>query len=587
MKHVACYDPKFPRPKMVRKTYRILNGHWQFTFDDLNEGIKKQWYLKSFKGQTILVPYTYQTIKSGIHDETYHETLWYERLFHIDEKELNKQTMLHLDGSDYETTVWVNGQQVGQSQGGYTRHSFDISSTLNIGDNRLTIRINDTFSTEQPRGKQRWKTENFGCWYHETSGLWKDVWLEFLNPIHLVSATTMPASQYGQLSVSYRLSKYITNTEIETIVSYSGEKIYQGRLSALRSHMDIQIDLKTANDQFKCAYWSVEQPNLYDVKHIVYVNGKMVDSVDSYVGIRYWKTDQDKIMLNHEIAYLQMILDQGYDPDSGLTQTVDQLEKDIQLIKALGYNGVRKHQVIADERFYYLCDVYGLYSWLEMPSAYEFSNRMLNAFTNEWIKVIEQYKMYPSIMAYVIFNESWGIFDVASNKIQQLAINGLYALTKSLDDTKFVIGNDGWEHTQTDLLTIHNYTQDQSLFAQTFSNIDHLIKNNRIGLEKNKQLFAHGYSYQGQPILISEYGGVSIASTKGWGYGDKAQDLLSFEKRLKSLTKTIHQNHHISGYCMTQLTDVEQETNGLLTADRKPKISVDKYKHINDRRGNN
>jgi hypothetical protein len=288
------------------------------------------------------------------------------------------------------------------------------------------------------------------------------------------------------------------------------------------------------------------------------------------------------IYLNRDPIYLKMLLDQGYFLNSGLTPISEaDIIKDIELTKQMGFNGIRKHQKIEDERFYYYCDILGLYVWLEMPSPYEFSNNMSKKITEEWIKIVKQYRHYPSIMTYVLFNESWGIPSVKYDKKQQNLTLSLYYLTKSLDQSRFVISNDGWEHTKSDIITIHNYVEEGKDLFKIYANLETHLSNQYENTHQVKQVFASNFSYEGQPIVFSEYGGIAFTKDQGWGYGRKVDDEITFINRLEGLTDAIKKIKKISGYCLTQTTDVEQEVNGLLKPNREPKIEIDTIQRIN------
>lgn len=264
-----------------------------------------------------------------------------------------------------------------------------------------------------------------------------------------------------------------------------------------------------------------------------------------------------------------------------MTPTLDELKEDVGLTKQMGFNGIRKHQKIEDERFYFLCDVYGLYVFLEMPSTYEFNQQFMNRFTTQWLSILDQYYNYTSIICHVLFNESWGIHHVSSHPEEQAFSVSMYHLTKAKDPTRFVISNDGWEHTKSDLITIHNYYETGSELYQLYQNIEERLNDIYTNNLNVRKLFSRGFSYEGQPILISEYGGISFSNDEGWGYGNKVNSKNAFQDRLKGLTDAIFEIKNVSGYCLTQTTDVYQETNGVLTFDRKPKLEIEAYKKIN------
>jgi hypothetical protein len=216
-----------------------------------------------------------------------------------------------------------------------------------------------------------------------------------------------------------------------------------------------------------------------------------------------------------------------------------------------------------------------------MPSAYEFNQTMMNRVTQEWLSILKSHLNNPSIMTYVLFNESWGVPSIISSKSQQDFTVGLYYLTKSIDQSRFIISNDGWEHTLSDLITIHSYLPYQIDLENAYQDMDKILKNEYGKDTKARLVFAEGYNYQNQPIIISEYGGIAFESQSGWGYGDQVKTQEEFLTRLEGLTTAIKEMKDVSGYCLTQTTDVEQEVNGLLDSYRNPKIDVQLIREIN------
>ncbi len=209
-----------------------------------------------------------------------------------------------------------------------------------------------------------------------------------------------------------------------------------------------------------------------------------------------------------------------------------------------------------------------------MPSAYEFNQIMMERVTSEWQAILKSHYHFPSIMAYVLFNESWGVPSIISSKDQQDFTVGLYHLTKAIDSSRFIISNDGWEHTLSDLITIHSYLPYQDDLAKAYQNMDKILSNEFVKDAQARLVFAEGYFYQNQPIIISEYGGIAFESKSGWGYGDQVKTEEEFINRLSGLTQAIKEIKDVSGYCLTQTTDVEQEVNGLLDPYRNPKVDL-------------
>jgi hypothetical protein len=579
MNYTKSYIKDYPRPSLVRNSFLLLNGIWDFRFDEKDSGLKSNWSHGFVKEYDIKVPFSYLTIKSQVNIQKRVDVIWYQRIY---KKSSNLNHILHLEGSDDYTMIWINGIYIGDHEGGYDRISYDISHALNQDDNLIVIRVQDDFRTDKPRGKQRWKPENFGCWYHETTGIWKTVWMEFVDSFHIKNIQFMANLDQRLLTVDYELNQLKNDLSIEIYVEFNHQEVSYIEQKITRLKDKITFSIQTEEDQFKIKTWSSNHPNLYDVKIIIKDKEKVYDQVLSYFGVTKWRSIQKGIYLNDQPTYLKMLLDQGYWPESGLTPNSEEdIIKDILLTKEMGFNGIRKHQKIEDDRFYYFCDLLGLYVWLEMPSAYEFNQVMMNRITHEWLNILNSHLNFPSIMTYVLFNESWGVPSIINSKDQQDFTVGLYYLTKSIDQSRFIISNDGWEHTLSDLVTIHNYLPYKVDLENAYREMDKIVNNEYVKEAKARLVFAEGFKYQNQPIIISEYGGIAFETKSGWGYGDLVKTDEEFINRLSGLTEAIKEMKDVSGYCLTQTTDVEQEVNGLLDPYRNPKIEIQIIQKMN------
>lgn len=578
----------YPRPQFVRNNWLNLNGEWNFLFDDENIGEQKQYYNSFPHSSKINVPFTYETKMSGINDESIHENIWYQKS--IDIKKASKENMiLHFEGSDFITKLWINGKYVGMNVGGYHRFSFNITNFIIEGENNFTIKVEDSLSKSQPRGKQRYKKDSWKCWYIQTTGIWKTIWLERVEQTYIISSKLTP--NFDEENIEIELLTNIDESdnkfEVETEILFNDGITNSIRLPIENNSLKYTIDIYKNTSKNQVQYWSPKHPNLYDIVYKLYCNDKLVDEVYSYFGLRKISIDKDKILLNNEEIYLKMILDQGYWKDTHLTiPNEDALIKDINLVKKYGFNGIRKHQKIEDERFLYYCDINGILVWSEMANCYEFNDQSIEYFMNEWIKVVKQNYNHPSIITWVPINESWGIPNIYNDKKEQSFANSLYYLTKSIDKTRPVITNDGWEHTISDIITIHDYKQDGKLLYNTYNDKELSIINNKLECNGKHKLFSENYEYKGQPIVMSEYGGISLNSDKGWGYGKQVKDENEFIKRYEELTTAIKDTKYFSGYCYTQLSDVQQETNGLVDENRNEKFSdniISKIKQLNEK----
>ena len=586
---MKCYIKDYPRPQFVRRNWENLNGEWNFIFDDNDEGETKEYYKEFPMSTKIVVPFTYETELSGIKDESVHYIVWYNRKINIAREKLqNSKVILNFEGSDYKTKVWINGKYVGENIGAYSRFSFDIEKYAIEGENDITIKVEDSLSQEQPRGKQRYKKESWGCWYIQTTGIWKTVWLEWVSKKYLKRVKITPKTDTVQLEIETNLTEKDFEEQkyyIETEISFDGQILNSAREIINGNYEKIDVNVVKEGIKHNIQKWSINNPNLYDINYKLFCEDAVIDNVASYFGIRELEIKGNKIYLNEEELYLKLILDQGYWKESHLTPPSEEsLIKDIESVVAFGYNGIRKHQKVEDERFLYWCDVKGVLVWSEMASCYKFNDNSLQNFTNEWIRVVKQNYNHPSIITWVPINESWGIPKVSACKKEQNFANTLYYLTKAIDNTRPVITNDGWEHTISDIITIHDYKQDAELLYKEYVDTEKKVLNNSKEYNGKHRLFANGYQYKGQPIIMSEYGGIAINSEKGWGYGDHARDEKELIERFTKLTETIKSIPYVSGYCYTQLSDVQQEINGLMDENRNYKIDPSIIKNIDNMR---
>lgn len=579
------YIKDYPRPQFVRDEWMNLNGEWAFGFDDANTGESEGWPSQFGGDRKIAVPFTYETEASGIGEHDHHRYVWYHRTIDIPEEQAGKSVILHFQAVDYIAKIWVNGRYVGSHQGGYSAFSFDITPyAVYGGSNNVTVKVEDSMDAAQPRGKQRWTKDSFECFYVQTTGIWQSVWLEYVNPVHIEAVKMTPDIDTRSLKLEYQVRGNLDSGDIrlETIISLKGNRVKQFSLAIDRPWLQLDADLlHEMNGPWKMSYWTPATPNLYDIEFVLYKGNEKLDHVYSYFGMRKISTRDGQILLNNEPIYQRLLLDQGYWPESHLTPPSEEaILKDIDLILEMGYNGVRKHMKVEDPRFLYWCDVKGLLVWSEMAATFEFNDDAIQRFTNEWMDIVHQYYNHPSIITWVPFNESWGIMNVAKDRRQQAFTESIYHLTKSFDPMRLVVSNDGWEHTVSDILTLHDYVESGEEFRQRYSNKDDIV-NNRIAFNNRKYAYADGYRYNGQPVILSEFGGVAFKNDAGWGYGNQEATEESYLNRLKELHEAVKATDYIVGYCYTQITDVQQEVNGMLEENRELKVPLESIKELN------
>ena len=590
---VACYQKDYPRPQFVRSQWQNLNGTWAFAFDDENVGEANGWQNGIPAGMVIEVPFSYETTRSGIGDQTVHNNVWYQRTITVSKESLGTDRLIvHFEGSDYRTKVWLNGVYLGVHEGGYARFSFDLTQALCDGDNVLVVKVEDSLSESQPRGKQRWVDHNFACWYVQTTGIWKTVWMEQVPQQHIESVKITPNVQSRCVEIEGTICAGASkDLWLEVEVSFGGRCINKVMLPVLQERVSTTIDLydPQRTESWGAFLWSPQNPALYDLTFCLRLNNVTVDRVSSYFGLREIRIENGNILLNGGPLYQRLILDQGYWKDSHLTPPSEEaLIEDIDKIMALGYNGVRKHQKIEDERFLYWCDVKGLLVWSEMAAAYRFHDDAVQAFTNQWMEIVRQNYNHPSIITWTPFNESWGVPFVETNRTQQHFTEAIYHLTKSFDPYRPVIVNDGWEHTISDILTLHDYEAQGDALFDRYGNHKDDVLTSKVYLGAFKAALAKGFAYKGQPVIISEFGGIAFANgQQGWGYGDKVADEEAFLDRFDSVTTAIKKLPYVCGYCYTQVTDVQQEINGLMDETRQFKVNPERIKEINLRKESN
>lgn len=579
------YQKDYPRPQFLRTSWKNLNGTWDFRFDDSDCGEREQWFHDFIPETSICVPFTYETKMSGIGREETHSNVWYHRTVEISEDDyMDKRVLLHFEGSDYTTKVWVNRTYMGEHTGMYSRFTFDITNQLISGINHITVKAEDSMDTKQPRGKQRWRKESFDCWYVQTTGIWKTVWLETVPRDYLTELKITPLLQENSVELFGFSNVKEDGWSMQAIVSFDGMEVARTRTSVKSGEARMKLNLyNTEIDKWGIKSWSPEHPDLYDLEIQLYHQDELIDRIYSYFGMREIRVQGNQVLLNGDPLYQRLILDQGYWKDSHLTPPDEEaLIEDIDKVMALGYNGVRKHQKVEDERFLYWCDVKGLLVWSEIGSAYDFSDYAVSEFTRQWMEIVKQNYNHPSIITWTPFNESWGIREIKTNKKQQQFTQSIYYWTKSYDSDRPVILNDGWEHTISDIITLHDYEASGEVFFERYCDLCSGMEQNSVYHDKVHKPFAEGFYYAGQPVIISEFGGIAFHDgNSGWGYGEKVDGEEAFLSRFDSITTAIKKLPFVCGYCYTQVTDVQQEINGLMDADRNFKISPEKIKKIN------
>lgn len=577
MRHAKCYVPTYPRIQFVRDSYTNLNGKWDFVF--LPEDFRLCDISSITFDRTINVPYSYQTKFSGINDEKHHTYIAYRKKIKVEAKD-EKDIVLNFEAVDYECWLYVNGTFIGAHKGGYTRFSFEISSALVIGDNEITLIVKDGIEADKVRGKQSWMPNPWGCWYTATNGIWKSVWIEQVNHTRLNSVKVFPKKDNDSLLFEYDINAFRKGVSLTIVISYDEKLIQKVRLEPQSEHGNIEISIKNEYEPFRVQQWAPEHPNIFDIEYILEDNQGELDHVGSYTAYKSFERKGSLLYLNNNPTMLKMVLFQGYYKDGMTPESEEEYLEVVKLCKEIGLNGIRVHQKLESELFYYYCDIMGLMAFLEIPSPYEFSLRTINNMQNEFMEALNQYSNHPSIICYVPINESWGLPHISTSKREMDLASSLYYLAKSYDPDRLCIDNDGWEHTEnTDILSIHNYEQDPEKLARLYEDLENVLKdkNNTMNCRALNDI---GYTYKGQPMLLDEFVGTSYESSEGWGYGSTVKNDKEYEARLEKLILSAKNNPYLAGFCITQFNDTYQETNGLFDKDMKPKLPLETLRRI-------
>lgn len=584
-------DSAYPRPQLRRSQWTSLNGTWKFTYDDEAQYTRPS-DITSWDNY-IQVPFAPESIRSGIHDTGFHPNCWYEREFEVDAKD--KRVLLHFGAVDYRARVWVNGQFMIDHEGGHTPFSMDVTSVLcPEGPQTVTVWAeDDPHDLAKPRGKQDWQRHPHSIWYPRTSGIWQTVWLEEVPETYIQRLKWTPHFERWEIGFEgFVAGKMQKEMQLKVRLTVGCQLLVNDTYEVLNGEIHRRIALSDPgiDDYRNELLWRPEKPTLIDAQIQLWCQGELVDEVVSYTAMRTVSLQRDRFMLNGQPYYLRLVLDQGYWEDTLMTAPSDEaLRRDVELTKQMGFNGVRKHQKIEDPRYLYWADVLGLMVWEEMPSAYRFTPKSVERLTKEWTEVIERDASHPCVVVWVPFNESWGVPDLTATPAHRHWVQALYHLTKTLDPTRPVIGNDGWESTTTDILAIHDYDTKPHGLTKRYGpevKLSDLFDRQRPG---GRVLTLDGYPHQGQPIMLTEFGGIACTrpeeECQTWGYA-RSDNALEFQSQYAALLQAVNKIEIFSGFCYTQLTDTFQEANGLLYVDRTPKFPIEAIASATLGRGN-
>jgi len=565
--------PEHPRPQFQRNSWVNLNGEWTYRFDFGLSGKQRDFQNSAQFEGTITVPFCPESRLSGVEHKDFIKALWYQRIISIPESWQGKMIRLHFGAVDYASEVFIDGRSVGKHWGGTCSLDFDITDFVEPGSthNLVVYAFDDVRSRVQPSGKQCPDYNSRGCHYTRTTGIWQTVWMEAVSPYGIQSCHIIPNIDQEKLSLIPSFYKVKENSELKITVIEDGKTTLQEKIAAAQGS---PCSVRIKNPRL----WSPDNPFLYDlILEVIDQNGNVLDRVKTYAGMRKVHTKGNQIFLNNQPVYLRLVLDQGFYPNGIWTAPSDEaLKKDILLSKKAGFNGARLHQKVFEPRFHYWADKLGYLTWGESSSwGLDVTNgEAARNFLTEWADIVVRDRNHPSIIAWTPFNEAWG----GGERLERL-LKETYDLTKKLDPTRPINDSSGGIHIQTDLWTEHTYEQD----PEKLKNLLTPSEENKIWTRNPKQ----NSPYRGQPYLIDEYGGIKWIPTPeqkhaedSWGYGEDPRTLEQFYTRLEALTDVILSLDHICGFCYTQLTDIEQEQNGIYNYDRSEKFDMEKIHQI-------
>ena len=567
----------YPRPLLRRPAWYSLNGTWEFAIDA--DGVWRTADEVAWSDR-ITVPFAPEAPLSGIGRTTFFRACWYRRQCDLPPHEVAERWILHFGAVDWRATVWINGVFVGNHEGGYTPFCFDITDHLLGSSCEIVLRAeDDPLDLAKPRGKQDWQLEPHSIWYPRTSGIWQTVWLEKAPATRIGRITFTPnlarweigieAWLEGQRRPDLRLGVKLRSADV--VLASDTYQVISGEV-----HRAVALSDPGVDDSRNELLWSPHAPHLIDVDFELWgERGELLDQVRSYTALRSATVQGDRFLLNGRPYLLRMVLDQGYWPAGGLTAPTDaDLKRDVELAREMGFNGVRKHQKIEDPRYLYWADVLGLAVWEEMPSAYRFTRTSVERLSREWTAAIERDCSHPCIIAWVPINESWGVPNLPDNPRERHYVQALYHLTKTLDATRPVIGNDGWESVATDIIGVHDYDHDPDRIAKRYRAdevLPQLFKRERPG---GRLLVLEGHRMD-LPLMLTEFGGIALTAPQPgtWGY-TVCTTAEEFGRQYERLLSAVRNLGLMAGFCYTQFSDTYQEANGLLYADRRPKIPM-------------
>ncbi len=561
-----------PNPNFKRNDYIILNGQWDFEFDFGNSGKERNLFdVDAQFSKKINVPFCPESELSGIGYKDFMAAVWYKRTVEITEEQLKGKAFIIFGAVDFHASVYVNGAFAGEHFGGYTSFRIDATKFLKAGKNTITVCAqDDTRSPLQARGKQSELVYSHDCDYTRTTGIWQTVYMEFCPENYIKSVKYYPNITDGTLTIHAEL---VGNGNFSAKAFWDDKEVGTALTEALGQTATLTLNLSEKH------LWEVGKGGLYSLN--LSFGG---DEVSSYFGLREVKLTDNAININGKPVFQRLVLDQGFYPDGIYTApSAEALKNDILLSMEVGFNGARLHQKIFEPLFLHYCDELGYIVWGEHGNwgADHTNFESLRYFLLEIEEEIERDFNHPALIGWCPYNETW---DINGKKQDDDILRIVYRTVKNLDKTRPCIDTSGNFHVETDIFDVHDYDQDCDLFKSHYED----LTNKNILFDHQ----GHRQTWKGEPVFMSEYGGIRVElkefeendSKKAWGYGNAATSLEEFYARYDGLTTALIDCPKMIGFCYTQLTDVEQELNGIFRYDRTKKFDSEILYKINTKK---
>lgn len=551
--------PEHPNPQFERKDWLNLNGIWEFEIDPGDSGRDRQLYKKQHFKDQILVPFCPESKLSGIGNVDFMNAVWYRRSFVLPSLWQDGRVLLHFGAVDYLSYIYINEELVGTHRGGYASFQLDITQWICPGENRICVCAQDDVRCPiQPRGKQSETYEGVRCDYTRTTGIWQTVWLEHVPEHRIESVRFYPEPASGCIHIRAAVQGEGT---FSARISYRGKPMGNACVHTCGGEIRLSVKLDEIH------LWECGNGRLYDAELCF-----EEDRVSSYFGMRDVRLKDGKFYLNGAPVFLRMVLDQGFYPEGIYTAPDEEsLVRDIHLSLEAGFNGARLHEKVFEPRFLYHCDRLGYLVWGEYGNWGSNHNdpELIARILPEWLEVMERDFSHPAIIGWCPLNET----DKNAGTPHDEVVRTIYRVTKAMDPSRPCIDASGFFHAETDIYDIHDYEQDTKIFKAKYDKLP----------EELYDWQGAQQSWRGEPVFMSEYGGIlwNQNRTDGWGYGDAPRTEEEFYRRYDGLTRALLENPNMIGFCYTQLYDVEQEQNGLYTYERKPKVDIRRIREVN------